>query len=378
MTTYTIENYNQDQLVSIAKDALVAYNANVDIVSTGTYWDLVSNVIAAVAKEAVDRGVQIGEASVPENATADLLEAWTQSLGIPNRKVGTYAQGSVAIVSTSYPVTIPIGTSFSLVGLEYTATSETTLNQAGTINVQAVVIGAEYNITIEKTLTNSLGVTATSQGIYGGTGAETDAELLARILLNIQYRKTEGMLTDYLQRALNIYPRASAETVFVEDVIPYGVALDITNTVFDFEVAAANPFINEIGLDAAQLTTVSNTLQNYSTVTAQVEVTTTETQSVDSIMCYVYTSSNTLTAEQAQECREAIRIALMQFQGETLSYASLYPTLPSYVTSYFFQYFIPIARTSPMMDSVNIGVALANESTIGALEGYSGGVINNG
>lgn len=349
--------YTQQTLALQFKNALKSYNTQYDIASVGTYWDVTANATGAVAKELADWVQQVVDGNIPQNASPVMLEYWAQALGLVARKTGSFATGLVKVEASSYPITIPAGSSFSLATLEYLSLDQVTLTEAGNITVEATQTGAEYNIFDEVPLSNSIGATTTSLGITGGTGDETDAALLARILLNISRRKTDGMLSDYLQRALELYPYVDASTVFVEDIVPIGVKLNIASTIQDFDTAAQNPIINEISLTTQEQQAARDQMLNYSTVTGVINIGTYSTQVVSNLIAYITTfSGDALTPTQETEVRTAIRKSLLQFGGDTLTRLSLMPEMPDYVEDYTFNSFTPIERTSILFDSINIGV----------------------
>jgi hypothetical protein len=341
-STYTVQD-----LAIQYKNALKSFNSQIDISSVGTYWDVTAYASSSLGKEILDWNQQVSDGNVPENASGIMLEYWVNFAKINTKDV-------------TLPVTIPAGTIFSVVTLEYTSTEDTVID-ANNINVPVLAsgIGAEFNINAGVNLSNSLGLEAESETITGGTGDETDALLLQRILLNISRRKTDGMLTDYLQRALDVYSYAEAETIFVENVVPYGVNISVANIVNDFDVAASNPLINEINIPSVDL--ASSSLQNYSTVTAVMQLSSPFTQVINNMVVYITTSTGEkLTSSQEIEVRRATRKSLLEFSGDVLTSFSLYPEYPDYVESYSFNSFAPINRNSPLMDSINIGVVNNN------------------
>ena len=355
-------NYTVQGLAVQYKNALKSFNGQIDISSVGTYWDVTAYASSAVGKEILDWNQQVSDGNIPENASGIMLEYWANGLGITPRKTGKFAKGLVKIQATEsqIPLTIPSGTVFSVVTLQYTVTEDTVITSTvGYVPVVSSGIGAEYNINSNVSMSNSLGVESDSETITGGTGDESDSNLLQRILLNISRRKTDGMLTDYLQRALDIYSYAEVETIFVQDIVPYGVNISVANLINDYAVAALNPLINEIHIDNTDL--LSSPLQNYSTVTAVMQLSSPFTQVVNNMVVYITTNSGeNLTPSQEIEVRTAARKSLLDFSGDVLTRFSLNPEFPDYVESYSFNSFASINRTSPLMDSINIGVVNNN------------------
>jgi len=356
-STYTVQG-----LAVQYKNALKSFNSQIDTSSVGTYWDVTAFASSAVGKEILDWNQQVSDGNIPENASGIMLEYWANGLGIVPRKTGKFATGFAKINTTgaNLPFTIPAGTVFSVVTLQYTSTEDTIID-AQNVNVPVVSsgIGAEFNINAGINMENSIGLASESETITGGTGDETDSALLQRILLNISRRKTDGMLTDYLQRALEVYSYAEAETIFVENVVPYGVNLSVANIVNDFDTAASNPVINEINIPSVDL--ASSSLRNYSTVTAVMQLNSPFTQVINNIVVYITTSNGeNLTSAQEVEVRKKTRKSLLEFSGDFLTPFSLYPDYPDYVESYSFNSFASIKRTSPLMDSINIGVVNNN------------------
>lgn len=366
-----VSSLTQSYLAVQYKNALRAYNSQIDITSVGTYWDVTAASNASIAKEVADWMQQVHDGNAPQNANPLMLEYWTSALGIAPRKTGAFASGLVKCQLPSYPTTIPTGTQFIIVSLKYVTTSDQTLTKDGNIKVVAEKVGTEYNIFQDTSMTSTIAGTFTSQGFYGGTSDESDPNLLARILLNLSRRKTDGMLTDYIQRALELYGYVEAKTLFLQDVIPYGVETKLAHTIQDYDTAAASPIINEIALSAAELNLAESTLVNYSTVTAVNTFATYSTQNITNLVIYILPSSGTqLTSTEVLQISKATRKALLLNGDDVLTRFTLRPDFSgiigadgkSRVEDYFFNSFAPITRVSPLMDSVNIGVISVTET----------------
>lgn len=367
-----ISPYSQQMIAAQYKNALKSYNAQYDVVSVGTYWDVTANATAAIFKEMADWTQQVSDGNIPDNATPVLLEYWVTSLNMVPRRTGAYASGNLSAdrgTPFTGSVTVPAGSIFSVANLKYTSTKDVTIDgQFGAIPVVADQTGAEYNLAEGVGIQNSVGIyKTTSAGVLGGTSVESDSALLSRLKLNISRRKTDGMVSDYLQRALGIYSYAEVETIFVDNVIPYGVSISVANTIQNFDTAAASPIINEVHID--DLTLNESQLLNYSTVTAVVELSSPYTQVIDNMVIYIITNDGTdLTTEEVVNVRTATRKALLEFGGNVLTRFSLTPDFSNILNStgvarvedYHFNSFAPIHRISPLFDSINIGVVSAN------------------
>jgi hypothetical protein len=347
----------QPELAQQFKNALKSYDVQLDIQSTGTYWDVTANATAAIGKEVVDRANQLYQASMPSNASSELLENWTEMLGIPPRKTGSFASGIVYVEAKNYPFTIPSNTIFQLANLRYQTNREYIIQEPDTVTVEAQQIGAEYNVGNHVEMNCDLAdvTNSISQGIYGGSGVENDTQLLNRILINTRYRKTDGMLTDFLQIALNLYPYAEVDVLFYDNTIPYGVEITLTDLIFDYDKAAEKNHINHIKLSDNQVESAERRLVNYSIVSTRVRAKTTDTQIIDNLIIYVK-ANGTLNGDDKKAIRKQVRIELLKFRGDYLTPRSLLPDLPDYVISYYFNSFESIRRISPLMDSTNIGV----------------------
>lgn len=123
------------------------------------------------------------------------------------RKEATRATGTVTF-DWSSPVAIPSGSVIQTTeGYQYETTED--VNNDGTASVQALIAGATYNIdsgsefSLVSAITGVSGATATTD-ITGGTDAEDDESLRARILERTQNPPRTGTAEDYVQWALEV------------------------------------------------------------------------------------------------------------------------------------------------------------------------------
>ena len=128
-----------------------------------------------------------------------------------SRKAGTKAKGSVTFTG-EVGKEIPEGTLCGTVGdLHFTTTETGEIGEKGsvTLPVEAEEIGNKYNVPagyINFLPVNINGVTSitNAEGTLGGSEKETDAELIARILLKKRTPATSGNKHHYLQWALEV------------------------------------------------------------------------------------------------------------------------------------------------------------------------------
>ena len=362
-----LERTTQQEQFVIVRDLLRSYNTQANIDSTGKYWNILANTIAGLGKEVSDYIHDYFMASDPENANSEMLDNWTSSLGLRPRKSGEIATGSVNVSSDAYPAQVNRGSTFTISGMQYQFSESVEISGPTDVSVSASNPGAEYNITRSVLADNDLGLEIRVNFITGGSGQETNFELLDRILVNLSSRKTTGQISDYAQTALEYAPAANASTIFFDggrSVIPVGVRVNAWNTPGDLDVAAEKPDLVDISLSASETEDLQRVLEIQADATDRVEAGTYETQAVDNIVVSVL-ASRSLTSSDKQEIRKEVRKSLLQFRGDVLSPTSLNPNMPSYVQDFRFSTFVPIEKTSPVMDSVNIGVIELNRSSQG-------------
>jgi hypothetical protein len=354
MANETQIKYTQDFLAS-----LKAYNVNIDTNKSGTYWNILANAIGGTASQVNYYLEQVKDGNTLSLAPSFMLEAWVNELGLANRKPGYYAIGNIFMTNTTYPITVNRGSLFSLGTFQYQATASTTVEDGTTpVPIESLLVGASYNLRQDVVLDSADFPTAiaTTSGIFGGSGRETDNQLQTRINVNIQARKTEGQLTDYNQKALELFNYASSETLFIDSVIPYKVRVVCANTISDYEVASQLPTLVDISLSTQQLTDLEQLFYDQRSSLNLVEVDTLDVQDIGNALILNITANETLSTTQLTSIREKTRQSLLEYTGEILYQHSLEPEITDVVTSYFFSNFSPIARTSITMDSLDISV----------------------
>ncbi len=140
------------------------------------------------------------------------------------RKAGTKARGSVTFTG-EVGKDIPEGTLCGTVsGLQFVTTGAGQIGETGTVtlSVEAEEIGDRYNVLAGYINTLSVGINgvigvANAEGTLGGAEEETDAELIARILLKKRTPATSGNRYHYLQWALEVNGVGNAKIFPLDD-----------------------------------------------------------------------------------------------------------------------------------------------------------------
>lgn len=145
-----------------------------------------------------------------ENCTGEYADGFAKEYGI-YRKEGKKAKGKVTF--TGAPgVEIPAGTLCATsAGLLFATTEGGVIDETGSITLlaEADEIGDKYNIlsgyinTLPVALRDVTAVT-NAEGFLGGTETETDAELIARLLLRLRTPATSGNVYHYMQWAMAV------------------------------------------------------------------------------------------------------------------------------------------------------------------------------
>lgn len=142
-----------------------------------------------------------------DSAEVSFLERRASIFNIA-RKSAVRATGAVTFEFYNDAVDIPVGTLLkSSSGYQYKTTQSPT--SAGIAPVRAVIAGSVYNLSVDEVLSlvNSIeGVkqATVSTEINGGTDAETDEELRARVLARTQEPPRQGTKADYVAWALEV------------------------------------------------------------------------------------------------------------------------------------------------------------------------------
>ena len=127
------------------------------------------------------------------------------------RKEGTKAKGIVTFTGDAGKE-IPEGTLCGTANdLHYMTTAAVTIGEDGTasVSVEAAEIGDRYNVLAGHINTLPVSVSGVvsvenNEGMKGGSEAETDAELVARVLLKKRQPGTSGNIWHYLEWALEV------------------------------------------------------------------------------------------------------------------------------------------------------------------------------
>lgn len=147
----------------------------------------------------------------PDTADTEYLEKHAALHGL-TRKRATFAQGSATFTGTPGAV-VPLGTEAKTVaGLVFATTGEATVGAGGTalVPVQAGAAGTAHNLAAGAALTLTSapsgvqGAAVLTSATIGGTDAETDASLLARVLDVLQNPPAGGNRADWRRWAMNV------------------------------------------------------------------------------------------------------------------------------------------------------------------------------
>lgn len=190
----------------IRQDILDNYGGNVSKEEGSFVSDMAAPAAVEIAKTygEVDRALSIMFVDGAEGAD---LERRAAEYGI-TRKPGTKAAGTVTITGVDGTV-IALGTiGMTADGLRYTTDAAATIaSGTASVAVTAAEVGAAYNVpatAITRLYRNLIGVTGISNAvaITGGTDAETDAALRARLLARMRTPATSGNAYHYQLWAL--------------------------------------------------------------------------------------------------------------------------------------------------------------------------------
>jgi uncharacterized phage protein gp47/JayE len=173
------------------------------------------NYVRASAFAAVAEGLYAHQAwgfrqAFPDLADADYMEKMANYRGV-QRKAAIAAAGTVRFTGTE-GTNVPAGQLVYTAQGVYVSTTEAVLiAEGGTVDVgaQASVPGAGGNLGANTPATVSsppanIGANATILTMIGGTDLESDAELLARLLLLLSEEAQGGNAVDYKRWALEV------------------------------------------------------------------------------------------------------------------------------------------------------------------------------
>lgn len=124
------------------------------------------------------------------------------------RKDGVLATGQVTFVGSETTV-IPIGTIVQTVGgLEYVTTVDGIITGGvAIVNIEAIEISPDYDVPANTIIQVSLdGITSVTNSLVtsGGANIESNEDLLARLLLQVQSPSTSGNVANYTKWALEV------------------------------------------------------------------------------------------------------------------------------------------------------------------------------
>lgn len=175
-----------------------------------------ANAVAAAIEGLYQHQQWITRQILPDTADPDFLERWASLYGLA-RLPAAAATGTIAFSGT-VAAAIPVGTEArTAAGIAYQTTAAGAIGGGGTATVaaQAVAAGAAGNAaaTTVLSLTSApAGVqsAAESGAMTGGSDAESDLELLTRLLARIQAPPHGGAKHDYIAWALAVPGVAAA------------------------------------------------------------------------------------------------------------------------------------------------------------------------
>ncbi|WCK53830.1 baseplate J/gp47 family protein [Aneurinibacillus sp. Ricciae_BoGa-3] len=193
--------------------------------SNRTFWELVAK-LGSDQQYMLERLLNLFFADSDE-LTDSYLDRRVMERGL-TRKIGTQASGSLTLSRSTpapFDILVPAGTVFSTV--DRTVSVETSQDvtmvngqQSVTVNVTASDIGAAGNLVTNTSLIQSgvaiMGVESivvASPGLSGGANTETDDELRARYIEDIQHPENGGSISDYIRWAKQVSGVESANCI---------------------------------------------------------------------------------------------------------------------------------------------------------------------
>jgi uncharacterized phage protein gp47/JayE len=180
-------------------------------VTTDSDFGVRAGAVAAAVEGLYEHQAWIARQVFPDTADAEYLEKHASNHGL-TRKRATIAQGAATLSGTPGAV-VPLGTEAKTVaGLVLLTTAEATIGAGGTVAVpvQGGAAGSAYNmdagaaLTLTSAPSGVQSVAVLTSATIGGTNAETDAELLARVLDVMQNPPAGGNKADWRRWAMNV------------------------------------------------------------------------------------------------------------------------------------------------------------------------------
>lgn len=170
-----------------------------------------AGAVAAAIEGLYQHQAWIARQVFPDTADPEYLEKHAALHGL-TRKRATFAQGSATFTGTP-GAAIPLGTEAKTVaGLVFVTSEEATLGAGGTVAVpvQAGAAGTAHNLaagaglTLTSAPSGVQGAAMLTSATIGGTDAETNASLLARVLDVLQNPPAGGNAADWRRWAMNV------------------------------------------------------------------------------------------------------------------------------------------------------------------------------
>lgn len=181
--------------------------------ATGTDSDfgVRAGAVAAAVEGLYQHQAYIARQTFPDTADTEYLEKHAALHGL-TRKRATVAQGVATLTGTPGAV-VPLGTEAKTVaGLVFITTAEAVIGAGGNVAVpvQAGAAGTTYNLaagaglTLTSAPSGVQGAAVLTSAAIGGTEAETNAELLARVLDVLRNPPAGGNKADWRRWAMNV------------------------------------------------------------------------------------------------------------------------------------------------------------------------------
>ncbi len=226
------KNYKQirdDILRDLANQQPEAYTG------TDSDFGVRANAVAASIEGLYEHQKWITRQLFPDTADTDYIERHA-SLRDITRKAAGYASGSVRF-NGEVGSEVPLGTEMKIsTGVAYVTTAADVIGAGGTVDIaaQAVVAGSGGNRAADTRLTLSSapeGVQsrATIVTMTGGTNAELDDELVARVLFDMRFPPMGGAEHDYYKWAMEVVGVTDAY-IFTQRRVVNGVDVVIETT----------------------------------------------------------------------------------------------------------------------------------------------------
>jgi len=199
----------EDKTPEVIKAEILANIGTTLDIREGSYTnDMVSAVALQIWKLYSSLNALVPMVYVDETSGA-YIDLKCANYGI-TRKAGTKATVTLSFTGTS-GIEIPTGSTFMTInGLKFrTAAAVTIADGIAAVTAEAVAVGELYNVaatSITRQMITKAGINTVTNtaAAAGGTNAETDAALVARLYAYLQKPATSGNVNHYEQWALAV------------------------------------------------------------------------------------------------------------------------------------------------------------------------------